>query len=62
MFGYRRSEILGSDLLDTVIPQFYRKGYANGAEYMAGRGAPMVGQRMETVTQNAAGRDLSRSS
>ena len=25
------------------------------AEYMAGRGAPMVGQRMETVTQNAAG-------
>ncbi|TGV62615.1 hybrid sensor histidine kinase/response regulator, partial [Mesorhizobium sp. M00.F.Ca.ET.149.01.1.1] len=34
---------------------YYRKGYASGAEYMAGRGAPMVGQRLETVTQNAAG-------
>jgi PAS domain S-box-containing protein len=55
MFGYRRSEILGSDLLDTVIPEFYRKGYRTGAEYMAGRGAPMVGQRLETVTQNAQG-------
>lgn len=55
MFGYKRGDILGSDLLDTVIPQFYRKGYKTGAEYMAGRGAPMVGQRMETVTQNAQG-------
>lgn len=55
MFGYRRSEILGSDLLHTVVPEFYRKGYRTGAEYMAGRGAPMVGQRMETVTQNADG-------
>ncbi len=55
MFGYTRSEILGRDLLDMIIPHYYREGYANGAEYMAGRGAPMVGQRMETVTQNAAG-------
>ena len=55
MFGWSRSAVLGKDLLDTVIPAFYRKGYANGAEYMAGRGAPMVGQRMETVTQNALG-------
>jgi len=55
MFGYRRSDVLGSDLLDTVIPSFYRKGYSTGAEYMAGRGAAMVGQRMETVTQNAQG-------
>ncbi|MER8723865.1 PAS domain S-box protein [Mesorhizobium sp. M1027] len=55
MFGYRRSDILGKDLLDTVVPEYYRKGYASGAEYMSGRGAPMVGQRLETVTQNAAG-------
>ncbi|PSJ56765.1 ATP-binding protein [Kumtagia ephedrae] len=55
MFGYSRNEILGRDLLETVIPQYYREGYANGAEYMAGRGAPMIGQRMETVTQNASG-------
>lgn len=55
MFGYNRDEILGRDLLQTIIPHYYRKGYANGAEYMAGRGSPMIGQRMETVTQNAAG-------
>lgn len=55
MFGFTRNEILGRDLLDTIIPQYYREGYANGAEYMAGRGAPMIGQRMETVTQNSAG-------
>lgn len=55
MFGYRRSEILGRDLLHMIVPHYYRKGYATGAEYMAGRGAPMIGQRLETVTQNAAG-------
>ncbi|WP_245455360.1 MULTISPECIES: sensor histidine kinase [unclassified Mesorhizobium] len=55
MFGFPRSDILGKDLLDTIVPIYYRKGYASGAEYMSGRGAPMVGQRLETVTQNAAG-------
>ncbi len=55
MFGFQRSDILGKDLLDTVVPEYYRKGYVSGAEYMSGRGAPMVGQRLETVTQNAAG-------
>lgn len=55
MFGYQRSEILGRDLLHMIVPHYYRKGYATGAEYMAGRGAPMIGQRLETVTQNAAG-------
>ena len=55
MFGFKRNAILGKDLLDTVVPHFYRKGYATGADYMAGRGAPMIGQRMETVTQNADG-------
>lgn len=55
MFGFQRSDILGKDLLDTIVPIYYRKGYASGADYMAGRGAPMVNQRLETVTQNAAG-------
>jgi len=55
MFGYRRSDILGRDLLHMIVPHYYRKGYATGAEYMAGRGAPMIGHRLETVTQNAAG-------
>jgi PAS domain S-box-containing protein len=55
MFGFQRSDILGKDLLDTVVPEYYRKGYSSGADYMSGRGAPMVGQRLETVTQNSAG-------
>ena len=55
IFGFKRSAILGKDLLHTVVPHFYRKGYATGADYMAGRGAPMIGQRMETITQNADG-------
>lgn len=55
MYGFKRSDILGKDLIETIVPSFYRKGYATGAEYMKGRGAPMVGQRMETVTQTASG-------
>ncbi|MDI6025383.1 PAS domain S-box protein [Corticibacterium sp. UT-5YL-CI-8] len=58
MFGFDRSEILGKDLLHTVVPQFYRKGYATGADYMKGRGAPMIGHRMETLTQNKEGQIL----
>ena len=55
IFGYPRSSIIGKDVLDTIIPEHYRDGYANGGEYMLGRGAPMVGRRLETVSQNAAG-------
>jgi PAS domain S-box-containing protein len=55
MFGYVRADIIGKDMLDTIVPNFYREGYASGAEYMQGRGAPMLGRRLETVTQNATG-------
>lgn len=55
MYGYPRSFIIGKDMLDTIIPEFYRKGYASGGEYMEGRGAPMVGRRLETLSQNADG-------
>jgi PAS domain S-box-containing protein len=55
MFGYERADIIGKDILDTIIPEFYRKGHANGGEYMQGRGAPMIGRRLETVSQNASG-------
>lgn len=55
MYGYAKRDIIGKDILHTIIPTFYRKGYTNGGEYMAGRGNPMLGRRMETVTQNAAG-------
>ena len=55
LFGWPKAEIVGRDVLETIIPHYYRKGFSNGGEYLAGRGAPMVGRRMETVTQNAAG-------
>ena len=45
IFGFKRSAILGKDLLHTVVPHFYRKGYATGADYMAGRGAPCLARR-----------------
>jgi PAS domain S-box-containing protein len=55
MFGFERAQIIGKDILDTIIPEFYRKGHANGGEYMQRRGAPMIGSRLETVSQDASG-------
>lgn len=55
MLGWRRDEILGKDVIDTLIPPFYAEGYANGGDYMAGRGAPMIGQRVETLTRRRDG-------
>ncbi len=55
MFGWSRAEILGRDMLNTIVPSFYRRGFATGGEYMAMRGAPMVGHRMESVTQDRNG-------
>ena len=55
MYGFAKSDVIGKDLLHTIIPAYYRKGFTNGGDYMTGRGAPMLGRRMETVTQNAAG-------
>jgi PAS domain S-box-containing protein len=51
MFNWSRADILGRDMLHTIIPAFYRKGFNTGGEYMAMRGAPMVGNRMESVAQ-----------
>jgi PAS domain S-box-containing protein len=55
LYGWRRQDILGKDALDTIIPEFYRGGYATGGEYLVGRGAPMVGRRIETLSQTVSG-------
>ena len=55
MFGYERDNVIGKDALHLIIPEYYRAGYADGGEYMRGRGAPMIGRRMETTSQNASG-------
>ena len=55
MYGYSKRDIIGKDILHTIVPSYYRKGYNNGGDYMAGRGKPMLGRRIETVTQNSAG-------
>lgn len=55
MFGWSKEEILGKDVLYTLIPPFYREGHSNGAEYMDKRGKPMLGRRLETTSMNADG-------
>jgi PAS domain S-box-containing protein len=55
IYGYNRVDMIGRDMLETIVPQFYRTGHADGGEYMRGRGAAMIGQRLETLTQNASG-------
>lgn len=55
IYGWKKEDVLGKDVLHTLIPPFYRSGYSNGGEYMGGRGAPMIGRRMETVSTHASG-------
>jgi PAS domain S-box-containing protein len=55
MFGWTKEEILGKDVLYTLIPPFYRDGHSNGADYMAKRGKPMIGRRLETTSMTADG-------
>lgn len=55
MFGWTKEEIRGKDALHTLIPEFYRAGHATGGEYLTKRGAPMIGRRIETLSQNAKG-------
>lgn len=55
IFGFGRADMIGKDLLHTIVPSHYRTGHADGGEYMAKRGRPMLGRRMETTSQNAAG-------
>jgi len=55
IFGWTKESILGQDILHTLIPHFYRDGVANGGDYMAARGKPMLGRRMETVSQTRDG-------
>lgn len=55
MLGWKREEILGKDILTTLVPEFYRDGYANGGDYMRGRGAPMIGSRVETLSHTITG-------
>lgn len=55
MFGWNKADILGKDLLYTLVPPFYRTGHETGGDYMAGRGAPMLGRRMETLATHADG-------
>ena len=55
MFGWIKEEILGKDVLYTLIPPFYRDGHSNGADYMAKRGKPMIGRRLETTSMTADG-------
>ncbi len=55
LLGWRREEVLGKDMLQTIIPVHFRSGYSSGGEYMTGRGQPMVGNRVETIAETRFG-------
>ncbi|MEZ5784040.1 MAG: PAS domain S-box protein [Rhizobiaceae bacterium] len=55
MFGWLKEEILGKDVLYTLIPPSFRHGHSNGADYMSRRGAPMLDTRVETTSTTASG-------
>ncbi len=55
MYGWKKEEVLGKDVLHTLIPPFYRGDYSNGGDYLNGRGSPMVGRRLETISTHKSG-------
>ena len=55
MFGWDKTDILGKDLLQTLVPEFLRSGFQNGADYMLNNETPMLGRRVEAPTRHASG-------
>ena len=59
MFGYRREDMLGRELADTLIPPSLREQHRRGlAHYLAGKEAPMIGKRIDLTGMRADGSNL----
>ena len=55
-FGYRRSEVVGKDLADVIIPPSLREEHRRGfARYLATGEARMLGRRIETTALRSDG-------
>ena len=47
-FGYRRDEIVGKPMPETIMPERYREAHYKGVEHYLGTGeAPVLGRRLE---------------
>ena len=58
-FGWRRDEVLGRHLAETIIPPAYRDGHNNGMRKFHETGeAPVVNQRIELTALHRSGREF----
>jgi PAS domain S-box-containing protein len=59
LFGWRRDEVLGRLLADTVLPPRYADAHVRGLEQFSATGlAPFVGRSVERVVVNRDGREI----
>jgi len=59
MFGWKRAEILGRSLADTVVPPRYRPAHIRGLTgFLATRESPVLGQRLELEGRHRDGREF----
>ena len=58
-FGWRRDEVVGKHLAETIIPPAYRDGHNNGMRRFHETGdAPVVNQRLELTALHRSGREF----
>jgi PAS domain S-box-containing protein len=56
IFGYRRADVLGRSISETIIPPHLRERYRQGMQrYLTTGQAPLLGQRVETEAMHADG-------
>jgi len=57
IFGWERSEMLGQDISETIIPEKYRAAHKAGMEkFLATGESPVLGQRLELEAINRQGK------
>ncbi len=58
-FGWRRDEVIGRHLTETIIPPAYREGHSHGMRRFHETGeAPVVNQRIELTALHRSGREF----
>ena len=58
-FGWRRDEVVGKHLTETIIPPAYRDGHNNGMQRFHETGeAPVMNQRLEVTALHRSGREF----
>ena len=58
-FGYRRDQVIGRSLTDTIVPTRHRRGHTEGFRgYIAGGRASILAQRLEIEARRADGSEF----